>query len=67
VVIWSLLVEAEIRGNGLGTHMLKSLIANHPGKSWHVPALFPEELEDVFVKAGFEREKLSQWQMSLVL
>ena len=67
VVIWSLLVEADVRGNRLGTHMLKSLIANHPGKSWHVPALFPEELENVFVRAGFEREKLSQWQMRLAL
>jgi len=67
VVIWSLLVEADVRGHRLGTHMLKSLIANHPGKSWHVPALFPEELENVFVRAGFEREKLSQWQMRLAL
>ncbi len=67
VVIWSLLVEEEARGNGLGTNMLKSLIANYRGKSWHVPALFPEEFVNVFVKAGFEREKLSQWQMRLNL
>jgi ribosomal protein S18 acetylase RimI-like enzyme len=63
VVIWSLLVEGEARGNGLGTDMLKSIIANYRGKSWHVPAIFPEEFENVFVEAGFEREKLSQWQM----
>jgi len=67
VVIWSLLVEAGARGNGLGSHMVKSLIANHRGKTWHVPALFPEEFENVFVRAGFEREKLSQWQMKLAL
>lgn len=65
VVIWSLLVEGEARGNGLGTKMLKSVIAHHKGKTWHVPAIFPEEFENVFTKAGFEREELSQWQMRL--
>lgn len=67
VVIWSLLVEEKARGNGLGTTMLRNIIANYRGKSWHVPAIFPEEFEKVFVKAGFEREKLSQWQMKLTL
>jgi len=67
VVIWSLLVEKEGRGNRLGTDMLKSVIANHRGKTWHVPAIFPEEFENVFVRAGFEKEELSQWQMRLRL
>ena len=67
VVIWSLLVEQNARGNGHGTDLLKCVIANHKGKTWHVPALFPEEFESVFIKAGFEREKLSQWQMRLAL
>jgi GNAT superfamily N-acetyltransferase len=67
VVIWSLLVEAEARGHGLGTQMLRNIIANYRGKSWHVPAIFAEEFENVFVRAGFERETLSQWQMRLSL
>ena len=67
IVIWSLLVEKEARGHGLGTSVLKSAIANHKRKTWHIPAIFPEELENVFTKAGFEREELSQWQMKLVL
>jgi GNAT superfamily N-acetyltransferase len=67
VVIWSLLVEEVARGNGLGTDMLRSIIANYRGKSWHVPAIFPEEFENVFVRAGFEKENLSQWQMRLAL
>jgi GNAT superfamily N-acetyltransferase len=67
VVIWSLLVEPDARGNRLGTEMLKNLIANHTGKTWHVPAVFPEELAKVFKRAGFEQEKLSQWQMRLLL
>jgi len=67
VVIWSLLVEKEARGKRLGTDILKSVIAHHRGKTWHVPAIFPEEFESVFTEAGFEREELSQWQMRLIL
>ena len=67
VVIWSLLVEEEARGHGLGTQMLRNIIANYRGKSWHVPAIFPEEFENVFLAAGFEKENLSQWQMRLAL
>jgi ribosomal protein S18 acetylase RimI-like enzyme len=67
VVIWSLLVEPNARGNRLGTGMLKHMIANHTGKTWHVPAVFPEEFARVFERAGFEQEKLSQWQMTLRL
>jgi ribosomal protein S18 acetylase RimI-like enzyme len=67
VVIWSLLVEPEARGNGLGARMLQRVMAYHEGKTWHVPAIFPEELGKVFERAGFEKEKLSQWQMKLEL
>lgn len=67
VVIWSLLVEPQARGQQLGVEMLKSVIANHPGKTWHVPAIFPEEFGKLFKRAGFEQEELTQWQMKLVL
>ena len=67
VIIWSLLVEPEARGKGLGIDMLKRVIAQHPGKMWHVPAIFPEGLENVFAGAGFKKEDLSQWQMRLKL
>ena len=67
IVIWSLLVEPSARGKNLGMEMLKSLIATHAGKTWHIPAIFPEGLGKVFERAGFEREELSQWQMRLVL
>jgi len=63
VVIWSLLVEPEARRSGLGTDMLKRVMAQYAGKTWHVPAIFPEELGKVFESAGFEKEDLSQWQM----
>lgn len=67
VVIWSLFVQPDTRGNGLGLDMLNSLAAKHTGKTWHVPAILPEELGKVYEKAGFEKEKLSQWQMRLSL
>lgn len=67
VVIWSLLVEPSARGNRFGMDMLKNVMANHPGKTWHVPAIFPEEFGNIFERAGFEREDISQWQMKLLL
>ena len=67
VVVWSLLVEPAARGRGLASVMLKQVIANYLGKTWHVPALCPEEFGNVFERAGFEKEKLSQWQMKLSL
>ena len=67
IVIWSILVEPNARGNDLGIDMLKSIIANHAGRMWHVPAIFPEEFGKLFERAGFEKEELSQWQMRLPL
>ena len=63
VVIWSLLVEPSARGNQFGIDILKNVMANHPRKTWHVPAMLPEELGHIFERAGFEKEEISQWQM----
>ena len=65
IVIWSLLVEPDARGNALGMDMLRSIIARHTGKTWHVPAILPEELGKVYERAGFEKDRISQWQMKL--
>lgn len=67
VVIWSLLVEPGARGKGLAKGMLESVMGKHPGRTWHVPAILPEELGFVYEKAGFRREELSQFQMELSL
>lgn len=67
VVLWSLLVEPEARRGGLGVAMLTRMLATYPKKTWHVPALCPEEFGRVFERAGFEKESLSQWQMVLRL
>ena len=67
VVIWSLLVTPGARGKGRGTELLKRMIAHRLDRTWHVPALCPEEFGNVFERAGFEKETLSQWQMRLGL
>jgi ribosomal protein S18 acetylase RimI-like enzyme len=67
IVIWSLFVEPQARGNGFGTQILKFIMAQHPNKTWHVPAILPQECSKVFERAGFTREQLSQWQMKLKL
>jgi hypothetical protein len=60
-------VEPQARGKQLSVEMLKSVIANHPGRTWHIPAIFPEEFGRIFERAGFEKEELTQWQMRLGL
>ena len=67
VVIWSLLVEPSARGQELGVETLKNIMAHHSGKTWHVPAIWPEEFGVIFERAGFKREDLSQRQMKLSL
>ena len=67
VAVWSLLVMPEARGRHLGTRMLRNIIAQFPGKTWHVPAVCPEGLVKTFEQAGFEKESLTQWQMRMVL
>ena len=58
-----MLVEPETRGNSLGARILRQVIAQFPGKTWHVPAVYPEEFSRTFQQAGFEPESLTQWQM----
>ena len=63
VAVWSVLVEPEARGNSLGARILRQVIAQFPGKTWHVPAVYPEEFSRTCQQAGFEPESLTQWQM----
>ena len=67
VIVWSLLVEDSSQLSTLGADLLRNVISHHTGKTWHVPAIFPEEFESVFIRAGFEREELTQWQMKTPL
>lgn len=45
------------------TALLGALDAAHPGKRWRIKAVWPEELADIFLEAGFARTELTQWQM----
>ncbi len=47
--------------------LLQGLFARFPGKTWKVPAIFPDEFSPTFETAGFEREALAQYQMALNL
>jgi hypothetical protein len=63
VRFYSLLVEKSQRGQDRGRRLIESILGCHPGRTWHVPALLPEELTGPFLAAGFHQENLSQWQM----
>jgi len=67
IVVWSLFFESDVREDEPAVNILKSVMATHTGKTWHVPAILPEELGSPFENAGFQREELSQWQMKIVL
>jgi ribosomal protein S18 acetylase RimI-like enzyme len=59
----SLVVTASARRQGQATRLLEALFANYPGRVWHVPAIYPEEMGGTFIRAGMQLERLSQWQM----
>ena len=63
ITLRSLVVPTESRGQGQAIQLLKALFAKFPGRNWHVPAIFPEELCSPFERAGMGQEPLSQWQM----
>jgi len=67
VSISSVLVKTHSGQTGLGADMMRALFARFPNKTWHVPALYPEETCAVFEQIGMKRESISQWQMALML
>lgn len=67
VVIASVLVKTRSRGAGLSGVLMRALFSKFPGKTWHVPAFYPEEMAFIFEHANMQREEISQWQMTLKL
>lgn len=61
----ALLSEPSAEGDEQATALVRALVHAHPAKSWHVPAIFPEESVKPLLAAGFHHETLSQWQMAL--
>jgi len=67
VVIWSVLVKPGSRGAGLSPVLMRAMFSRFPDRTWHVPALYPEEISAVFEEVGMQREEISQLQMALKL
>lgn len=64
----ALIVPRAHRRQGWGTRMLRALAAAFPGTPWQVVAIVPEELApDFFVRAGWERAPITQFDMRLDL
>lgn len=64
----ALVVPHAERRRGLGTRLVRALEAAYPGKPWAVSAIVPEDLAPgFFPKLGWERGKLSQFEMGLEL
>lgn len=62
----ALVVPPKAEHQGWNRRLLQALFALHPGKTWKVPILYPEELaHGLFEGLGFEREPLTQLQMRL--
>lgn len=67
VSIWAVLVEPEFRAQKQAERLIRAVLAAWPGKTWHVPAIMPEELGGLYENLGFVREPLGQFQMRLSL
>jgi ribosomal protein S18 acetylase RimI-like enzyme len=65
VVIYSILTLPRARGQNQASDLLRALFAAYPGKTWSIPAIYPEEFDPFFEKLGFEKQTLSQFQMEL--
>jgi N-acetylglutamate synthase-like GNAT family acetyltransferase len=67
IVFRSLLMMPDAAQEGYGVDFLEALFAKYPGKTWRVPAIFPEEFGGLFEQVGFKKEKIVQYQMVLNL
>jgi len=65
IVILSMVVKPEARGQHQATRLLKAVIARYPDRQWMIPALCPEEVGGFFEQAGFTPDNMSQLQMSI--
>ncbi len=66
IAIRSLVVEEGEQRQGQATKLLRALFARYPQKRWAVSVIWPEEIAPgLFEKLGFEREKITQFQMRL--
>lgn len=67
VTIRALVTSRDLRLQGRATRLLRAAAERFPGKTWQVPVLFPQEMEQFFMELGFERTALSQLQLRKML
>jgi len=68
IIIRTLVVETNQRNQGWATCLLKAVLAQHPNKTWKIPAIYPEPVAgNLFEQLGFVQEKVSQFAMQLTL
>ncbi|MBK8026464.1 MAG: GNAT family N-acetyltransferase [Chloroflexi bacterium] len=63
ITINGLAVPPEQQRQGVATRLVGALIAAHPGKSWRVPPICPEEYGPIFTRNGMTRVPINQFQM----
>jgi N-acetylglutamate synthase-like GNAT family acetyltransferase len=67
ITLRAIVVDPAARREGHALRMVHALRAAHPGRAWRVPAFCPEEIAGLFARAGFERDGITQLQMSAAL
>lgn len=67
IVIRGIAVPPDEQRRGVGTGVIRALIAAFPDKGWNIPPLCPEEYAPLFLNNGFTREPLHQVLMTLAL
>ena len=63
VGIRGLVVAENEAGRDEAVCLLRAAQGRYPGAEWKIPALWPEERADVFLRAGYSRDVLCQLQL----
>jgi hypothetical protein len=64
-MVRALVTDPSARRRGQAAGLLRAVMARYPGKTWRVPALWPQELGGLFEKVGWQKDQLAQWQMTI--
>jgi GNAT superfamily N-acetyltransferase len=67
ISIRAILTLPPARRWGNAAALLRAISAHHPGKTWRVSPIFPEEICGLFEKLGMERDMLTQRQMRVAI
>lgn len=63
MAVRALVSSAPDDANGAARTLLAAVMTRHPGKSWRMTAVWPEEQAALFADLSFDRLNLTQWQM----